>query len=86
MNSVMRMVRSFDGFLAALQQRYNNLLVVIFEDAELRELFTPMLRADFTLVVTDQGAAPTPLPCPLIALGGAGAPGRCLSSCVPGSH
>ena len=65
---------ALDLFLARVQQRYHNLPALIFEDAELRELLTPLLRADFTLVETYQCPAPTSLPCPLIALGGADDP------------
>ena len=57
-------------FLAELQRRYHNIPATIFEDAELRALFAPLLRADLTLVETYQCPAPTPLPCPIVALGG----------------
>ncbi len=62
------------AFLNELQRRYNNLPAVIFEDTELRELFMPLLRADFTLVETYQYAEQPALPCPLVALGGAADP------------
>ena len=42
------------AFLNALQRRYNNLPALIFDDAELRELFVPLLRADLMLVETYQ--------------------------------
>ncbi|MCB0063644.1 MAG: thioesterase [Caldilineaceae bacterium] len=58
-------------FLAELQRRYNNIPAMIFEDAELRELFVPLLRADFTLVETYQHSDRPPLRCPIIAFGGA---------------
>lgn len=58
------------AFLNELQRRYNNLPAVIFEDAELRELFMPLLRADFALVETYQYTERPALPCPLVALGG----------------
>ncbi|MCB0065092.1 MAG: thioesterase [Caldilineaceae bacterium] len=57
-------------FLTALQRRYNNIPAVIFEDAELRDLFVPLLRADFTLVETYQHQERAPLPCPIVAFGG----------------
>ena len=57
-------------FLAELQRRYNNIPALIFEDVELRALFAPLLRADLTLVETFQSPTPTPLPCPIVALGG----------------
>jgi medium-chain acyl-[acyl-carrier-protein] hydrolase len=59
-----------DEFLAALQRRYQNLPALILHDAELRALFAPLLRADLTLVETYRCDDPSPLPCPLIALGG----------------
>jgi surfactin synthase thioesterase subunit len=59
-----------DIFLAELQRRYNNIPAPIYEDAELRALFAPLLRADLTLVETYQCQTPTPLPCPIVALGG----------------
>lgn len=62
------------AFLNELQRRYNNLPAVIFEDIELRELFVPLLRADFTLVETYQYAEQPALSCPLVALGGADDP------------
>ncbi len=40
------------AFIAAIQQRYNGIPKVILEDAELMELFLPVLRADFTLLET----------------------------------
>lgn len=60
-----------EAFLTELQRRYNNLPDVIFTDPELRELFVPLLRADFTLVERYYCAGPTPLPCPIVAFGGA---------------
>ncbi|MEZ4868210.1 MAG: alpha/beta fold hydrolase [Caldilineaceae bacterium] len=59
-----------ERFLTELQQRYNNIPAVIFQDAELRELFVPLLRADLTLVETYQATAQRPLPCPIYAFGG----------------
>ena len=61
---------SDEVFLAELQRRYQNIPAVLFEDAELRELFMPLLRADLTLVETYECTAQTPLSCPLVALGG----------------
>jgi medium-chain acyl-[acyl-carrier-protein] hydrolase len=57
-------------FLTELQRRYNNIPALIFEDAELRDLFVPLLRADLTLVESYQPQDPPPLPCPITALGG----------------
>ncbi len=61
---------SDEQFLHELQLRYNNLPTVLFEDKELRELFLPLLRADFTLVETYDNPTPIRLACPLIAFGG----------------
>lgn len=61
---------SDEAFLTELQRRYNNLPAIIFEDAEVRELFVPLLRADFTLLETYQYTTKKALPCPLVALGG----------------
>lgn len=61
-------------FLNELQRRYNNLPTVMFEDAEFRQLFLPLLRADFSVVETYQYTVRSPLPCPIIALGGADDP------------
>lgn len=57
-------------FLNELQRRYNNIPDLIFQDAELRELFVPLLRADFTLVERYHCISKTPLPCPIIVFGG----------------
>lgn len=57
-------------FLDELQRRYQNLPAVLFSDAELREIFVPLLRADFTLVESYQWQARARLPCPIVALGG----------------
>lgn len=65
---------SDQAFLAELQRRYNNLPALLFTDAELQELFVPLLRADLTLVETYQYTERPALPCPLIALGGAADP------------
>jgi medium-chain acyl-[acyl-carrier-protein] hydrolase len=59
-----------DLFLSALQSRYNNIPAIVLQDAELREIFAPLLRADMTLVERYPIGAATPLPCPIIAFGG----------------
>ena len=43
----------------------------MFEDVEFRQLFLPLLRADFSVVETYHYTAHSPLPCPIIKLGGA---------------
>lgn len=59
-----------EAFLTELQRRYNNIPAVMFEDADLRNLFVPLLRADFTLVERYQYRIATPLACPLVVFGG----------------
>ncbi|MEZ4681370.1 MAG: alpha/beta fold hydrolase [Caldilineaceae bacterium] len=59
-----------EGFLKLLQQRYNNIPDLILQDEELRKLFVPLLRADFTLVETYQYRAGPRLSCPIVAYGG----------------
>lgn len=63
-------IRTDIDFLQAIHQRYQNIPDIMFRDAELRELFVPLLRADFTLVETYRGSARTRLSCPIVALGG----------------
>lgn len=58
------------GLLAAIQQRYGGIPAVVFQESELRALFTPLLRADFTLVETYQPSTTLPLACPIVAFGG----------------
>lgn len=60
-----------NDLLAAIHHRYGGVPDIVFQDAEMKALFTPLLRADFTLVETYQPSTLSPLPCPLIALGGA---------------
>lgn len=67
-------ITSDEKFLVELQRRYGNLPAVLFEDAELRELFLPLLRADLTAVETYPSITKTVLPCPVVALGGAADP------------
>ncbi len=59
-----------DAFLAGLQRRYNNLPALMLSDAAFRDLFTPLLRADMTLVETYTYTSRPPLTCPLLVLGG----------------
>lgn len=58
------------AFLSKIRARYDNLPDVLFEDREVRDLYLPLLRADFTLVETYQPAQGAPLPCPIFAFGG----------------
>ncbi|MEW5983047.1 MAG: alpha/beta fold hydrolase [Acidobacteriota bacterium] len=59
-----------EAFLAELHRRYNQIPAIMFEDAELRELYVRLLRADLMLAETYRCADPVPLPCPIVALGG----------------
>lgn len=63
-----------DALLRAIQQRYGNLPELLLQDAELKAIYAPLLRADFTLVETYTPSTLSPLPCPLIAFGGAADP------------
>ncbi len=59
-----------EAFLAELQRRYGGIPALLWQEAELRELLLPQLRADLTLVETYAHAASPPLPCALTAFGG----------------
>jgi len=59
-----------DALLLAIQQRYNNLPAILLQDAELKALYAPLLRADFTLVERYQPSSLAPLACPISAFGG----------------
>lgn len=90
-----------DALLRAVQQRYGNLPELLFQDAELKAIFAPLLRADFTLVETYSPSTLKPLPCPITALGGVADPiatrpeleawqaltqGRFALHMLPGNH
>ena len=59
-----------DEFLAELQQRYNQIPQFVLEDAEMRELFLPMLRADLTMAETYLYLERPELACPIVAFTG----------------
>lgn len=63
-----------DALLRAIQQRYDNLPELLLQDAELKAIYTPLLRADFTLVETYQPTTLAPLACPITAFGGTADP------------
>jgi len=63
-----------DALLRAIQQRYGNLPELLLQDAELKAIYAPLLRADFTLVESYTPSSLTPLPCPITAFGGADDP------------
>jgi medium-chain acyl-[acyl-carrier-protein] hydrolase len=72
LDALLHTISSDEAFLAELQWRYNNLPAMLFEEPELRELFVPLLRADFTLVERYQWREQPPLSCPIVAFGGEG--------------
>jgi medium-chain acyl-[acyl-carrier-protein] hydrolase len=59
-----------DALLRAIQQRYGNLPELLLQDAELKAIYAPLLRADFTLVERYQPSSLAPLACPLTVFGG----------------
>lgn len=63
-----------DALLRAIQQRYGNLPELLLQDAELKAIYAPLLRADFTLVETYMPSTLVPLACPITAFGGANDP------------
>ncbi|MCY1020088.1 thioesterase II family protein [Pyxidicoccus sp. MSG2] len=59
-----------DGLLTALEPTYGELALELREDAELRELILPGLRADLSLVESYPHEAGAPLDCAMAVLGG----------------
>lgn len=59
------------AFVEQFSQRYENSIPrLILEEAELREIFLPILRADITLLETYVYAPQAPLDCPISVFGG----------------
>ncbi|MCY1045297.1 alpha/beta fold hydrolase [Corallococcus sp. bb12-1] len=58
------------GLLTALEPTYGELIQELREDAELRELLLPGLRADLSLVESYPYEARAPLPCAMTVTGG----------------
>lgn len=58
-----------DRFIAELRS-YNGTPEIVLQNAELMDLFLPILRADFALNETYRYTAQLPLNCPISALGG----------------
>jgi medium-chain acyl-[acyl-carrier-protein] hydrolase len=56
--------------LTEVHRRYGSVPEVLFDDVELRELLTPTLRADMTLIETYRYEPEAPFDCPVIAFGG----------------
>jgi medium-chain acyl-[acyl-carrier-protein] hydrolase len=63
-----------DAFVATLLREYRATLPAVMENAELRDLMLPMLRADFELCETYRHEPEPPFDCPIVALGGADDP------------
>lgn len=58
------------AFLTESQRRYGGIPAMLWQEAELRALLLPLLRADLTLVETYTYTPAPPLPCALTAFGG----------------
>jgi medium-chain acyl-[acyl-carrier-protein] hydrolase len=56
-------------FISALQQ-FGGMSPVVWQNAELRRLFLPVLRADFAMLETYSYRTEPPIACPISALGG----------------
>jgi len=59
-----------DQFFEQIQERYNAIPDIVQQDAELRALFLPLLRADFEKIETYIPTYIDPLSCPITAFGG----------------
>lgn len=59
-------------FLQELQQRYNSIPAIIWNEPEILRVLLPVLRADFVLFETIQYHHEAPLDCPISAYGGQG--------------
>ncbi len=60
-----------DGsFLRGMQARYGGIPQAILQDAEMLAAFTPVLRANFTMIETYHYADAPPLDIPIVAFGG----------------
>lgn len=60
---------SDSAFLIELQRRYQGVPMLLWQDAELRNLFLPLIRADMTLFETYVYRPASPLPCALTVFG-----------------
>ena len=59
-----------EAFIAALQKDYGEQIGPVLESAELREVFIPQIRADFSLAECYSFRAEQPLDCPIAAFAG----------------
>jgi medium-chain acyl-[acyl-carrier-protein] hydrolase len=66
---------SDEAFVTELGRRYGGVPDGMLEDAELREVFLPILRADLKLVETYRHGPEALLRCPMVACAGIGDPG-----------
>lgn len=57
-------------FLKALQEQFQGIPPQLLQMPEILEVFTPILRADITLLERYRCSQEPPLPCPLTAMGG----------------
>jgi medium-chain acyl-[acyl-carrier-protein] hydrolase len=60
-----------EEFIENVQARYGGIPAAIYGDAELREMFVPAMRADFTAYESYQYLPGEPLDCPIAAFAGA---------------
>ncbi|GGY73445.1 alpha/beta fold hydrolase (plasmid) [Streptomyces anulatus] len=76
-----------DEYLDLLDQRFGAIPKVIREDAQMRDLYLPILRADVTMLETYAHRPGRPLSCPILALGGEDDPETSVGSLAAwGAH
>ncbi len=59
-----------EEFLVALHKRYRSIPPILLSNRELRSLYLPALRLDFTMLETRPEIGPLSLNCPVVAFGG----------------
>ncbi|MDC2946533.1 thioesterase II family protein [Streptomyces heilongjiangensis] len=90
-----------DEYLDVLDSRYGAIPPMLREDAQMRALYLPILRADTTMLETYRYVPARPLGCPVVAYGGAEDPetsaatlgawaevtgAGCATAVLPGGH
>lgn len=90
-----------DEYLDVLDSRYGAIPPLLREDAQMRALYLPILRADTTMLETYRYVPGRPLGCPVVAYGGAEDPetssatlgawaevtgAGCATAVLPGGH
>ncbi|MFD8525152.1 thioesterase II family protein [Streptomyces capillispiralis] len=90
-----------DEYLDVLDRRYGAIPPLLREDAQMRALYLPILRADTTMLETYRYVPGPPLGCPVLAYGGAEDPettaatlgawaevtgAGCTTAVLPGGH